>query len=87
MTQEKAAEITARLEKIVADQSKNAMWNEARAFKRDPALESLTIKNEAGERLYNPESNKERHAQYFESLYKAKQFNHHPYHDMIPLKK
>ena len=83
MTQEKVEELSEKIEKITADSSKNALWGIKRHFSRDPTLECLSIKNDQGIRLYDPEGYKEQHAHYFESLYKAKQFTYHPYHTEV----
>ena len=50
---------------------------------RDPALESLALKNDQGVRVYDPDSIKEHTALYFEGLYKAKPYDHHPYHSHV----
>ena len=70
----------------MADNSKNALWNEKRIMSRNHTLESLVIKNDKGERLYNPEEIKDEKANYFENLFKAKEFPSHPYHSYVESK-
>ena len=86
LVQEKAIEVTARLEKIMADKSKNGLWAEKRNMSRNHTLEALVIKNDNGERLYNPEEIKEEKANYFENLFKTKEFPYHPYHSYVESK-
>ena len=45
--------------------------------------ESLVVKDANGIRQFHPEGIKEAPAQYYESLYKKKFFQYHPYHDKI----
>ena len=80
---EKTAYITKRLEKIIADSSRNAFWRDVKAVSRDPLTESLVVKDANGIRQFHPEAIKEASAQYYESLYKKKFFQYHPYHDKI----
>ena len=68
------------------DGSKNALWQETRRLSRNPALESLALKNEQGQRIYDPEGIKELHAGYFQSLYKPKPHSYHPYHTYVKTK-
>ena len=72
MTRENVNVISQKLEKIMNDGSKNALWHETRRLSRNPALESLLMKNEQGQRIYDPKGIKELHAGYFQSLYKPK---------------
>ena len=58
------------------------MWKEKKIM-RDSTLEALTIKNNKGERLYDPDSVKEHTAMYYENLYKGKEYTYHPYHDEV----
>ena len=50
---------------------------------RNPLTESLVVKDANGIRQFHPEGIKEAPAQYYESLYKKKFFQYHPYHDKI----
>ena len=45
--------------------------------------ETSTIKNEKGERQYQPELIKDTTANYYENLYKNKSFEYHPFHTLI----
>ena len=83
MAQEKVVTVQAKMEKIVSDGSRNALWGEKRRMSRDPALESLALKDKHGVRVYDPDSIKEHTALYFEDLYKAKPQNHHPHHSYV----
>ena len=83
LTQEKAEEISKKLEKITADGSMNLLWREKRLLTRNPTLEALVIKNDAGKRLYNPDETIDQHTHYFKGLFKAKEFPYHPYHTYI----
>ena len=67
----------------MADKSRSTFWKEKRNITRNPLSTSQTIKNEKGERQYNPESIKEHTAQYYEHLYKKKPYDPQPYHQEI----
>ena len=86
MTRENVNTISRKLDKIMNDGSKNALWQETRRLSRNPTLESLALKNEQGQRIYDPEGIKELHAGYFQSLYKPKPHSHHPYHTYVKTK-
>ena len=53
---------------------------------RNPAFESMVIKDAHGQRQYEPEAIKETHADYYEGLYKWKEFPYHPYHKEVEQK-
>ena len=86
MTSEKANDIKEKLEKIATDGDRNALWKEKRIMTRNPTLESLIVKNDEGKRLYNPIEIKEQTAHYYETLYKEKPHDPHPYHQEIKRK-
>ena len=72
-----------KFDKIIADRSRKTFWNEKKKLSRDPVLESLTIKDQNGQRQYHPEAVKEHTARYYESLYTSKPFPYQPYHHMV----
>ena len=78
--------ITMKFEKIVNDKSMRLYWDEKRRVNRDLTLESLVVKNEQGERQYNPDAIMETTASYFENLFKKPSVPHHPYHDELKTK-
>ena len=80
MTKEKAKKITHRFEKIMEDRSKNAFWKEKKKMTRSTILEYLIIKNEQGERIFDPKSIMEETAKYYQNLYKEKPLPYHTYH-------
>ena len=86
MTKEKAEIITKKFEKITEDKSRNAFWGEKRRMTRNPVHDSLVIKDAHGHRQFEPEAIKENMALYYESLYRDKEFEYHPYHDEIERK-
>ena len=61
-------------------------WNTKRKMSRNPAFESMVIKDANGQRQYEPEAIKEAYADYYESLYKWKEFPYHPYHKEVEQK-
>ena len=50
---------------------------------KDATFDSLIVKDEDGNRLYDPEQIKDRTARYYEDLYKSKPRRPHPYHAEI----
>ena len=80
ITKEKTDITKRKLEKIKNDKTGKLLWKEKKIVTRNPALETLTIKDDKGQRQYLPEDIKETTAKYYESLFKKKQFPHHPYH-------
>ena len=53
---EKTVYITNRLEKIIADTSRRAFWNETKAMSRDPMTDSLVVKDHRGNRQFQPDA-------------------------------
>ena len=78
--QEKAKLIQKKFERIIEDESNNALWKEKKTLSRNPALDKVIIKDKDGNRHYNPVDIKLHTANYYEALYKSKVFKHHPYH-------
>ena len=83
---EKAAKIQQRFNKIIADKSRNAFWKEKKFISRNNILESLIVKNEDKNRLFEPDSIKEYIAYYYEQLYKQNPITPRKYHDEIKKK-
>ena len=83
MKEEKTVQIENKFKKIIADKSRNAFWKERKRLSKNPVLESLIIKNNQGQRLFNPEDVKEGTASYYRSLYKKKEVAHMPYHTEV----
>ena len=80
---EKSIKIQGKLEKILQDKSRNSFWKEKKLMTRNPALESLIIKNDQGKRIYEPSRIKEQTAKYYENLYKMKPYTTHPHHHEV----
>ena len=80
---EKSTEITNKFQKIVTDKTWRTFWKEKKNITRNPTLESLAIKDNLGQRVYDPSKVKETMADYFEKLYKTKTFPFHPYHKTV----
>ena len=83
---EKTNEITRKFEKITNDKSKTLYWQASRQACRDPTLESLVVKNSAGERQFDPDGIKDATADYFENLFKKIPVPTHPYHAEVERK-
>ena len=77
---QKTDEITRKFETLMEDKSRTLYWQATRQASRDPTLESLVVKNNAGERQFDPEGIKNTTADYFESLFKKIPVPPHPYH-------
>ena len=86
LAKDKTEEIRRKLEKIVKDTTGKSFWDIKRKMSRNPAHTEMIIKDANGQRQYAPEAIKEAHAEYYESLYKWKEFPYHPYHQEIQQK-
>ena len=53
----------------MVDQGKNGFWKEVKRSKRDKMSEWISIKDTNGDRILDPERQKERIASYYEDLY------------------
>ena len=80
MVTEKTAYIEEKFNQINADKSRTSFWKEKRKMTQNNTLDSLTVKDENGNRKYEPEEIKECIASYYENLYRYKQKRPHPYH-------
>ena len=58
-------------------------WKERKKMMRNHANECVTVKNEIGERQYDPEKIKETEANFFEKLYSKKLGRSHPHHKTV----
>ena len=78
--------IMQKYEEIINDGSQRALWREKKSLTRNPVLECLTIKDLRGNRHFQPEDVKEHTAQYYETLYKYKEYEPHQYHIEVETK-
>ena len=83
MISEKTLDIEQRLKRVVSDSSRNSFWKEKKRLTQNPVLESLIIKNEHGQRIFNPDEVKKGTAKYYQELYRKKDVPGHPYHQQI----
>ena len=81
--EEQTEQTKLKFEKILNDKTGQAFWKMKKNLSRDPTLDMLTVKNSKGERQFTPEGIKETMANYYENLYKEKEFPHHPYHNEV----
>ena len=83
LSKEKSTEITNTFERIIADKTWRTFWKTKKTLVRNPTLDFLALKNDAGQRVTDPTEIVEVTAAYFENLYKAKIFPNHPYHQTV----
>ena len=83
---EKSEEIKERFEKITSEPSRHTFWKEKKKVSRNPASDCIIIKDKNGGRHFEPNSIKENIANYYEELYKYKEYQYHPYHDEVKTK-
>ena len=83
MVTEKTSYIENKFNQIAADRSRASFWKEKRRMTRNHTQESLTVKDENGNRKYEPEEIKECMATYYENLYRHKTKRPHPYHQEV----
>ena len=86
LAREKTEEIREILQRIINDTTGKMFWNTKRKMSRNSAFESMVIKDANGQRQYEPEAIKEAPADYYEGLYKWKDFPYHPYHKEVEQK-
>ena len=68
----------------MAEKGSNGFWKEVRKNKRDVMSDWVCVKDENGQRIHDPELQKERIAQYYEELYSFDgQLERHDYHDYV----
>ena len=68
----------------MAQKGSNGFWKEVRKSKRDVLSDWVCVKDENGQRIHDPELQKERIAQYYEGLYSFdKQLEKHDYHEYV----
>ena len=80
---EKTNTIKKKLENITQNSNQNALWKEKRRVLRNPTMECIIVKDNEGNRHYDPSSIKENIACYYEGLYSKKEYAYHPYHTEI----
>ena len=80
---EKSEMVKRKFERIKNDKTGKSLWKEKKIITRNPALETLTIKDDKGRRQYLPNDIKETTAKYYENLFKNKEFPFHPYHRSV----
>ena len=68
MIREKTLDIEQRLKRVVSDNSRNSFWKEKKCLTQNPVLESLIIKNEHGQQIFNPDEVKKGTAKYYQEL-------------------
>ena len=72
-----------QLKKMTEDKTRIIFWKERKKLKRNQANNCLTVKNENGERVYDPEIIKETAASYYEKLYSKKPVRTHSHHETV----
>ena len=80
---EKTKKTNTQLNKMIQDKSRVNFWKERKKLMRNQANECGTVKNESGERQYDPEKIKETNAKFFEKLYSKKPVRSHPHHKTV----
>ena len=80
MTEEAATRVEEKFHLITSDNSRTSFWKEKRKMSKNPLLESLTIKDNQGYRVYSPQHFKEVTATYYENLLKKKDIPARPLH-------
>ena len=80
---ERTEKMNKDLKKMLEDISKVMFWKERKKTRRNVTNDFLTVKDEKGERKYDPESIKEITAAYYERLYAKKEIRSHPHHKLV----
>ena len=80
---EKTKKTNAQLNKMTQDKSRVIFWKERKKTMRNHANECVTVKDDSGQRQYDPEKIKETNANFFEKLYSKKPVRNHPHHSTV----
>ena len=68
---------------MVSSANEGGFWKERRILNRDDTSEWMITKDTAGNRIFDPEKNKENVADYYENLYSNTPSAPHPYHEIV----
>ena len=82
-TYEECEQIKGRLQRMERERVPGQFWKERKLMKKDETSSWLITKDSDGQRIYDPESNKENIANYYEQLFSKIPRDHHPYHDEV----
>ena len=80
LEKEEKEETEAKLQKMIKEAGCKGLWGERKNLNRDETPNWMVTKGPNGERILDPELNKENVAYYYEDLYKNKKLPSHPYH-------
>ena len=81
--QERTEKENEQLKKMTADKTRVLFWKERKKLRRNQTNECLTVKNDKGNRIYDPETVKETIATYYEKLYAKKPVRGHAHHQIV----
>ena len=81
--EEESKRMSKRFEKMKEERNNEGFWRERRLMNKDESSNWLITKDSHGNRIFDPELNKENIAKYYEELYSKQQSKHHPYHDEV----
>ena len=81
--EERAIKMEGRFQKMIAEGNNQGFWKEMKKFKREESAVWMTLKDEEGKRMLDPDKIKERVARYYEGLYTEQDLTKHAYHDEV----
>ena len=82
--EERRHKLESRFHKMITEGNNLGFWREIKMARRDDCPTWMTIKDDDGNRIFDPQKIKERIATYYESLYKKQQPRvDHPYHSKV----
>ena len=81
--EEEKEKVKEKFEKMISEAGSNGLWREMRNLKIDETPNWMVTKGPNGERILDPEKNKENAATYYEKLYKDDHVPSHPYHHEV----
>ena len=81
--EEESNRMNKRFEKMQEERNNEGFWRERRLMKKDESSNWYITKDSHGNRIFDPEQNKDNIANYYEDLYSKKQSKHHSYHDEV----
>lgn len=80
---EECERVKGRLQRMEGEHVQGQFWKERKLMKKDETSSWLITKDDQGQRIYDPELNKENIANYYEQLFSKIPRDHHPYHDEV----
>ena len=81
--EEEKERVSIRFEKMKEDKTRGGIWKERNMQKKDDSVSWLITKGKDGNRIFDPDQNKENIADFYENLYTKRENKPHKYHEEV----